>query len=145
MNFRRSKLRLQTISLPCEWSDKLNCSHTWEAAWKHHTGGLVLGRSALSQLLDTNLHRNAAYNCIKKVEQLWVELEQKLIRKFLRLPFDIKHIKLVEAKLFTEEKRGFGKFFNLKQTLKKLCFIRYFQKKPWSFLVQNQFSFWCFN
>lgn len=124
MNFRRSKLRLQTIFLLYEWSDKLNCSHTWEAAWKHRTGGLILGKSALSQLLDAKLHRNTAYNCVKNVEQLGVELEQELIGKFLRLSFDIKHGNLVEAKLHGTEE-VLVNFSTWNRLLKKL----YFSKK----------------
>lgn len=31
------KPRLWSISLPDELSDKLDCSHAWEAAWEHHT------------------------------------------------------------------------------------------------------------
>lgn len=120
---------IQTQKIQTETTDKFNCSHTGEVAWKHHTGGLVLGKSAFSQLLDTNLHRNTAYNYIKKVEHLCVELEQELIRIFSRLPFAIKYGELVEAKAFTEENRGVSNFFNLKQTLKKLYLIRYFPNK----------------
>lgn len=50
---------------------------------------LVLGKSALSQPVDTNLYRPTAYDCVKTV--LSRVRKQKLITKVLSLPFDIKH------------------------------------------------------
>lgn len=82
MNLRRSKLRLKSISQSHELFDKLSCNCTWEAAWEHHTRNLILGKSALSQLVDTNLYRNTAYDCVKKVQQFRAELEKTDHRSF---------------------------------------------------------------